>query len=51
MIPALMTLSGTGMPAFLMATTKGEAPVPLPPLVKSGSFEGQITPIARTEEM
>jgi hypothetical protein len=48
MIPALMMLSKTGMPAFLMPATKGDEPAPEPPDVMMGSFEGQMTPIAST---
>jgi hypothetical protein len=48
MIPALITLSSTGIPAFLMPATNGDEPAPDPPEVIMGSFEGQITPIAST---
>ena len=48
-IPALMMLGRAEIPAFLMATTKGEDPAPAPPLVSAGSLDGQMTPIARTE--
>jgi hypothetical protein len=47
-IPALMMLSKTGMPAFLIPATKGDEPAPEPPDVMMGSFEGQITPMAST---
>lgn len=48
MIPALMMLSSTGMPAFLIPATKGEEPAPEPPDVMMGSSEGQMIPIAST---
>jgi hypothetical protein len=47
-IPALIILSKTGMPAFLIPATKGDEPAPEPPDVMIGSFEGQITPMAST---
>lgn len=48
MIPALMILSRTGIPAFLMPATKGDEPAPAPPDVMLGSFERQMTPMAST---
>ena len=48
MMTALMMLGSAVIPALAMPTTKGEEPAPLPPEVRRGSFEGQITPMART---
>lgn len=50
-IAALMTLSSPLIPARLMPATKGDEPAPEPPLVRPGSLEGQMMPMARMEPM